>query len=357
MEDKSLLANLLIILQNFETLWDIYSISKGVLYRDSTKESAKVFLEIFNTVAESYPEIRNSKVLTINSINSTEYIDELIEFLSEWTESDKIFPISSTETCIGDNEKSRLLLQSFFMCLSAYLSCKLQLKYRPVLCKSSGEGAYHQRNIKWKTRFPWQVSDQVDNNLIASLSESETVVIVGDIRRSQDLITYSTTPNSYRLNMIAFIEKVRKTVLGNMGIFDRFTGDGFICYFNEYLSQMFQKDLYKTAIKTCTYIQNDSKSFFEDWQRELQKISHDPIGLSIGIDAGKMDYSDDTMMFAIGTPAVWASRMCTAGHAGDIVLNNRPYMKISKNELDYCFDEVLGTTKTGEQFKAFKLRY
>ena len=34
MEDKLLYTNLLIILQNLEYLWNMYSISEGLLYRD-----------------------------------------------------------------------------------------------------------------------------------------------------------------------------------------------------------------------------------------------------------------------------------------------------------------------------------
>lgn len=48
MEDKLLYTNLLIILQNLEYLWNMYSISEGLLYRDETKKSAKIFLGIFN---------------------------------------------------------------------------------------------------------------------------------------------------------------------------------------------------------------------------------------------------------------------------------------------------------------------
>ena len=356
-EERMMLTNLLILLQNLENLWNMYSISEGILYREESKRAAKNFIDLYERVTAVVPEIRNSKAIHINSTDSTEFMDGIVGGLTLWAESDNLFPFNSIETSIGDNERSRFLLQPFFMCLSAYLSEKIQLRIRPILCKSSGEGAFHQRNVRWEGCFPWQIKDQVDKKFLSSLSENDTIVIVGDIRKSQELITYAVSPNDYRLNMVSYIDKVRKIVLSKMGIFDIFTGDGFICYFNDYLSKMFYEDFYLTVIDTCIQIQDESKLFFEKWQRELLKSPSDTIGLSIGIDSGKMDFSDDRMIFAIGTPAVWATRMCSAGNAGDIVLNNIPHTRIVDNKYDYCFDEVVGTTKHGERFKAFNLKY
>ena len=193
--------------------------------------------------------------------------------------------------------------------------------------------------------------------MLESLSNGETVVVVGDIRKSQDLITYATQPDSFRKNMVSYIEMIRKIVLANKGIFDRFTGDGFICYFNAHLSEMFHIDLYNSVVETCEQIQRESKAVFDEWQKDLQKIPEETIGLSIGVDSGTMNFFDDQMMFAIGKPAVWATRMCAIGNAGDIIMNNQTHAKLWQRGSDYEFDEVIGATKYGERFKAFKLRY
>lgn len=356
-EDRLLYANLLILLQNFENFWNLFSISEGMLYRKETKKAAKSFIELFNIIAETNPKIRNSKELQINSKDDTELVDSLNQRIIDWVGSYKQFPIESTEIGMGDNEYSRYYLQGYFMCLSAYLLTKIKFDYHPILCKSSGEGELHYNNVKWKDRFPWQISDQVDKSLIRSLSDSETVVIIGDIRKSQDLITYAVDPDTYRTNMVNLIDIVKRIVLENMGIFDRFTGDGFICYFNAFLSRKFHKDLYNTVIEVCTRIQKECKPLFEEWQQGLQKLSQDSLGLSIGVDSGEMNFTDDGVLFAIGTPAVWATRMCDAGNAGDIIINNIPHSKIDKSKLSFTFNEVYGSTKTGEDFKAFKLNY
>lgn len=356
MENKKY-ANLLILLQNFENLWNMYSISEGMLYCDKTKESAKQYLRLFNIVSAEDSRIRNSNDIHLNDKDNTEYIDEVNNALQEWCDSDKLFPIKSNEIGIGDNEKSRFVLQPVFMCISVYLLSKLKFDYFPVLCKSSGEGMFHRNNVKWEGRFPWQICDQVDNSFLDSLSNNETVVIVGDIRRSQDLITYAVNPNTYRTNMIALIEKVRSIVLDHMGIFDGFTGDGFIFYFNAYMTNRFHIDMYETVIDVCVKIQEECKLLFEEWRKELRRLPLESIGLSIGIDSGMMNYLGGSMMLAIGSPAVWATRMCTTGEAGDIIVNNIPYIRTCNNHSGYTFDEVNGTTKTGERFKAFKLKY
>ena len=357
MDDRLLYANLLILLQNFENFWNMYSISEGYLYQAETKQSAKKYLELFKLVAEKDPGIKNSKDLRINKDNTTEYIDNLNKSIEEWIDEDKKYPVLSTEIALGNNEKSRLILQPYFLLISAYLQSRIKLDYMPILCKSSGEGKFHYNNVKWDGCFPWQICDQVDKKLLNLLSKSETVVIIGDIRKSQDLITYAVNPDMYRKRMILFIDKVKQIVLQHMGIFDKFTGDGFISYFNASLLQKFHKQLYETVIDVCILIQKESKPFFEKWQQSLQKISQESIGLSIGVDSGIMNFIDDRMLFAIGTPAVWATRMCAAGSAGDIILNNIPHTKILNSQLSLNFEEVLGITKTGEKFKAFKIKY
>lgn len=354
---KKKYANLLILLQNFENLWNMYSVSEGFLYHDKIKEAARGYLKLFNNVSAEDPKIRNSKELRFNENDNTEHIDEVNKALQEWCDSDKLFPMESDGIMMGDNERSRFLLQPVFMCISAYLLSKLNFDYFPIICKSWSEGSFHSNNVRWNGRFPYRICDQVDSKLLDSLSKSETVVIIGDIRRSQDLITYAVNPNTYRSNMVVLIEKVRNIVLENNGIFDGFTGDGFIFYFNDFLAKKIQKDMYKTVIDVCIKIQHECKPLFEEWKKELRRLPQESIGLSIGIDSGMMHFLDDNIMLAIGSPAVWATRMCAAGEAGDIIVNNIPYTRTSNNQSGYTFDEVYSATKTGEQFKAFKLKY
>lgn len=333
----------------------MYSVSEGFLYRLETKRAGKSFLELFDVVAKKDPSIRNTKALTMNRQDNSDYIDSVRQGLRDWVENDRLFPFSSMG--MGDNENSRFILQKVFICVSAYLVSKIQLDYKPVLCKSSGEGAFHKNNVKWGGHFPWEICDEVDGQILESMNNSETVVVVGDIRKSQDLITYATRPDSFMKNMVSYIEMIQKIVLANKGVFDRFTGDGFICYFNAYLSKKFQIDLYRIVVEVCKQIQCKSKVIFEEWQKDLQKIPDETIGLSIGVDSGTMNFYDDRMMLAIGTPAVWATRMCAIGNAGDIIMNNLPHAKLCHRGREYEFDEEIGATKSGERFKAFKLRY
>ncbi len=40
MDERMMSSNLLILLQNFENPWNMYSVSEGILYRDESKRSA-----------------------------------------------------------------------------------------------------------------------------------------------------------------------------------------------------------------------------------------------------------------------------------------------------------------------------
>ena len=49
--------------------------------------------------------------------------------------------------------------------------------------------------------------------------------------------------------MIWFFESIRDLFDKNMGIFDKFTGDGFLGYFNEYLCRERGKDFVECFLK------------------------------------------------------------------------------------------------------------
>ena len=46
-------------------------------------------------------------------------------------------------------------------------------------------------------------------------------------------MTYAQDSETYTKYMADFIEKTQQLVLKHNGIFDKFTGDGFVAYFNE----------------------------------------------------------------------------------------------------------------------------
>ena len=80
------------------------------------------------------------------------------------------------------------------------------------------------------------------------------------------------------------------------------------------------------------------------------------IGLSLGIDSGRVSYKEiEGQFFAIGDACVWATRMCNAGKRGDIVFNNIPYHRIAPFGADAFSEEIESVSKNGESFKAYRI--
>ena len=167
---------------------------------------------------------------------------------------------------------------------------------------------------------------------------------------------YSPSPNTYREQIIGFLSEVRRILKEDYAIYDRFTGDGFIAYFNQFVCEQEGKDYYEMTLDACRRIQSFSENFFKKWSSLIRKIPVEPIGLSIGIDSGYVDFKDvDNQFFAIGDACVWATRMCNAGKRGDVIFNNIPYHQIVKYGAKGFSTEIDAETKNGESFKAYKV--
>jgi hypothetical protein len=64
----------------------------------------------------------------------------------------------------------------------------------------------------------------------------------------------------------------------------------------------------------------------------------------------------DSHLIAVGDSIIWANRMASAGHAGDVVLNNLLYAELKDHE-NLEFVPVEAKTKAGETFRARFLRF
>ena len=195
----------------------------------------------------------------------------------------------------------------------------------------------------------------MDGAFADSMSQSDTIAIVADIRRSQDLMTYSS-PDIYSSKIIEFTGAIKDIILTNNGVFDKFTGDGFIAYFNKCMCETIGADYYNRMWMACVRIMEYANTFFDEWCKQLRKIPEEKIGLSIGIYSGKILFTIlDHQVFAVGEPSVWATRMSSAGHSGEVVFNNIPFNHILNCHLGLKFREEQSMTKTGEKFKCHKV--
>lgn len=346
--------NLLTLLQSFESLWIYYTVSEGELFKEECKQEAMKLVAYFATVYKFDKGIYNSKTITLNSEDSEEYIREILKGLKNWAKNEDAFPIIYDG--LGGAANAKFVISSgFFMCEKVYLCRKLKLEVLPTIIWSSGQSAYHKNEIRWRGHLPWQAIDLVNPDFVNKLSNSDSIVMVADIRKSQDLMTYGPSADFFRDKILEFTTQMRKIIKDNYGIFDKFTGDGFLCYFNSSLCEHFKKDYYTQMIKACKEILNFSDTFFQEWVKQIRKLPPNSSGLTIGVDSGIIKFRDlDNHLFAIGDAIVWANRMSSAGKKGEIIFNNIPYHKTKDGFKNIDFETIENITKGGEGFTAYK---
>lgn len=353
--DISQKYNLLLLLLNFDKYWSPYSLSDGGLYKEEVKKEGEKIVSLFNQIYGNSTTAtlrRDGELITPDGIQQK---FEFIQALDSWVNSNNAYPEILPTNSIQNKNKNH-----FQTALNQFeeLLCKELPLSHPISCVTANfEELYHRNVLRWAAQLPDDVISKIDESYINRMSETDTLVVVGDIRRSQDLMTYGHDPNLYRDRILEFMSKTREILKKYCGLYDRFTGDGFIAYFNEYMCESEGKDYYEMMIKSCREIMQFSNPFFEDWSKHLRRIPDTEIGLSIGVDSGRVSFKDlDNQLFAIGDACVWATRMNAAGEKGDVILNNIPYQKLcSSLNKENCTQFGAGT-KSGERFSAYRIQ-
>jgi class 3 adenylate cyclase len=345
-------VNLLALILNFEKYWQSYSLSDGDLYAKQVREEAHkimpIFYEVFGKKAVVGPD---GKVNDVDLFESRRFIWEL----EKWLGTKDKFP----KVLFGREytNRSQFVFQYVFIELESQLQNEIGLPLKLSFAMTPHENYFRRKQLKWAGQFPDDLVEKaMDPSFIMQMSNTDTLVMVADIRRSQDLITYGLSPDFYREQIIGFLSEVRKILRNNYGIYDRFTGDGFIAYFNQFVCEQEGRDYYEMTLDASEKIQTFSEQYFENWSSQIRKIPVEPIGLSLGIDSGVVNFKDiEGQFFAIGDACVWATRMCNAGKRGETIFNNIPYHKISAYGKDGFCKEIDAVTKNGETFKAYSV--
>ena len=346
-------VNLLALVLSFEKYWQSYSLSDGVLYSKEVREEVKKIVPLFYKIYE-----KKTIVNPDNSVNEVDMFEtrRFVEELEKWLGTDDRFPkvLHGREY----TSRSQFIFSYVFIELESQLQKEIGLPIGLSYTATAHESYFRRKQLKWAGQLPDDLVEKaIDSSFILQMSKADTLVMVADIRRSQDLITYGLSPEFYREQIIGFLAEVRRILRVDYGIYDRFTGDGFIAYFNQYVCEQEGKDYYAMTLDACDKIQSFSEQYFENWSNQIRKIPVEPIGLSLGIDSGKVDFKDiDGQFFAIGDACVWATRMCNAGKRGDVIFNNIPYHKIAPYGADGFSSEIDSVTKNGESFKAYRVK-
>lgn len=341
MDDKKqgLYINTLLLLQSFEKYWMLNYLSKGSLFKGEVNGEAEKLCSLLNQLEVKEPDGANDAFYKLKTT----------------IEKDIIGNKQSEQKLIDDKEGFYRQLRSLIISVQTSLYKILNIALHPSIVHPAGDGVTEQQISEWLGQVHPAMISQMDGVFADSMSQSDTIAIVADIRRSQDLMTYSSS-EIYSSKIIEFTGAVKDIILTSNGIFDKFTGDGFIAYYNKHMCETNGSDYYNQMWYACVRIMEYANSFFEEWSKLLRKVPEENIGLSIGVDSGKILFTIlDHQVFAVGEPCVWATRMSSSGHSGEIIFNNIPYHHIQDCHLGLNFQKIESMTKTGEKFKCNKV--
>jgi CheY-like chemotaxis protein len=209
--------------------------------------------------------------------------------------------------------------------------------------------------LQWRGHFPRRKTRADPQEVMEKACRSPSIVVVGDIRRSQDLMTYAMAEQDFSGRMVEFIAKTRSVLNKHGGFFDKFTGDGFLGYFNESICEIYGSNYIDSFVGFIREFTAFSKSHFREWVKFVRKIPGEPIGLAVGADLGRVSFQSlNYHVVAVSEAIVWASRMASAAKAEEVLVNNLLYQTLrQRNDLD--FQCHAANTKSGESFQAWKL--
>ncbi len=332
----------LVLAQNFETAWAYYLQSSGQLFAEQCRMSALQFLEALDELATSFPEVKDPVALSIGENTS---VDEIVTRLRRWGKGSEVYPYSSPF-------ESRFMLFVFLTGLKGLLFQRLELTRKPTMVYTSQESEFTEGYVKWSGHLPRSALGGNPDSLVEAACDSSTIVVVGDIRHSQDLMTYSMNAEDFSRRMVFFITGTRKALGKYSGFFDKFTGDGFLAYFNEAICRQSGLNYIECFLEFLREQMEFSISLFRDWVKGIRKLPEKPVGLAIGADFGSVSFQNlSHHLVAVGDAIVWASRMASSASANEIVVNNPLYVALQDRD-DIDFEQREAMTKSGEGFLA-----
>ncbi len=344
---RSLLACLL-LLNDFQIYWAYFSLSDGELYPDGAREVAGRLVNALREVEAAQGPLLGKEVEAGLGLLPP---GVLLRSLAAWSRQ-------------GESEALHLLLQNS-VGMQAYFSVvKRSLHERlglPIMVQEmdGSEVMYRQSFIRWQAHFPTVLLHSMGEarKVLERASCSESIVVVGDIRRSQDLMTYARDSLGFAANIVRLINTTRLLLDEHLGIFDKFTGDGFLAYFNKELCALQGRDYRKCFTDFARDITVFSREHFARWSREVRKLPDVDVGLAMGADVGCVLFQDiDAHFIAVGDAIIWANRMVSAAQAGETVCNNLLSVLLEENGM-VGFEVRQGSTKAGELFRAKAIRY
>jgi class 3 adenylate cyclase len=156
-------------------------------------------------------------------------------------------------------------------------------------------------------------------------SAQRAFVISIDIRRSTDLMLKAKRPDLFAGFMTELCSKLEKTIKDELGVFDKFTGDGVLAFFPEFFSG---KDAGYHAVAAAQQAIAIFTDCYERNRNSFSTVLRD-VHLAVGIDYGLVHLMQITGgLTVVGNAVVYACRL-SGGPAKTILLNQPAYEKIA----------------------------
>jgi class 3 adenylate cyclase len=335
----------LVALLSFETYWAYYLQSDGQLYGREARSSARSWIEPATALMSTDKGLgaRLSREMVPDQT-----AENVLSTIRDWAKGDSVFPFESAG-------RSRFMMFVITAPLKEHLMSLLEVTAGAGTDYTFAEMDFQRRQLLWSAYLSRRLIGLLPDDVPGFLSSSDTIAVLGDIRRSQDLMTYGPDPETFSRNMLAFVDTTRRLLAENNGVFDKFTGDGFLAYFNTGLCAKAGRDHRECMMDFVRAIALFSSDHFRKWGFLLRKHPGQEIGLAIGADFGRIGFRHEgNVLFAVGPAIVWADRMCREAEAGELVVNNLLAGHLT-DKYSLPFERVAGHTKTNESFMGFRL--
>ncbi len=177
------------------------------------------------------------------------------------------------------------------------------------------------------------VEDEKFASLFIEKNKFDATILSVDIRRSTELMLKCQSPEIYSEFITHLLEGLSSSVKDYYGIYDKFTGDGFLAFFPDFFSG-------REGLLNAILCSIDCQRIFEEVFGEYKKyfdLSNVKTGLGSGIDFGSVYKAASQMEYSvIGKAVVYACRFSSCP-AGRIYLTENAFNKFSlleRNEFE-----------------------
>src|SRR5690606_15603244 len=212
---------MLLELMKLKEYWAYYYVSGGKWYAEELAEVRDLLCEHATQLFELDPNRAppTSKALNLYSLS------DIVAVLEHWDIDGGKFPL---ETDVGSCWWIGGLGELHFTLVGL---AGIPKQFLPRLAYTSGVTLLAESMIALRYHLPKHLNVAQINtadDAIRAISTTQCIALFGDIRNSQDLMYHTQPPEDFFSRLFSFTSKATELASAHGGIFDKFTGDGFL---------------------------------------------------------------------------------------------------------------------------------